>query len=708
MALDTAPASAVAAGAFVCLPVSGWHDLARRCLTALLEHTPPGVPIVVADDADPEDGLRRWAQALHRAGADGGRLFWRRAPSSQGFPATVAQLAAEFHRVDLVLLDAESVVEDAWFSRLGTAAGAGADLATASALTRPGAFNIVPAAACQGDALAHGEMRSTDGTAALRGVGAHPGIPAAEPGCTWLRRSALDLTGGLRPDLPALHVALTEFSERCRTLGLRHVLATDVQVRRTPPLSADHPSAVAAAAQKREALGGRAPHLRAVRDATTDAVRRGAGELGRALTASERRGRRMTVTLDGGGLEGPVGGAQARALQTLRALARRDDLRIRVLVPQHPGPAVAEVLSTVDVELLDRRDHLEALDAGRRAMDDIVHRLTPVGVQEDLTLLLRSGRRVVLTQPALARFDDPARFPDVAAWTVHRRLTAESLAYADRTVFLSDHALASARKRDLIDLGQAAVVAPGAEPLALGPSGHVVEPIGQGEPYLLVLGSDRPDRNRLFALATYEALRERHAWSGRLLLAGPAVIDASRCREDAWLAARPELAPGVLRLAAADGSARAALLRDAALLLYPATSTTFGGPVLEAAQEGTPAMFAPVPSLHATIGTEAATIVPWDPVATAARAARLLDGLDDPARLVKMLGDVAEALRWDATADALVGVYDSALQDVQPGARRLFGEPTPPEDPSRRPPDEPAPARLAVVRRFTPRSLRAR
>src|SRR5688572_29017891 len=123
-----------AAGTVVCVPVYGAHDLFKRCLTSLVARTPPEVPILVADDADPDPGARRWLEALAERGAVPHAVHWLRQPANRGFPGNVNDVFAATD-ADLVLVNSDVEVGDGWLEGLRDAAYCDDLVATATALT---------------------------------------------------------------------------------------------------------------------------------------------------------------------------------------------------------------------------------------------------------------------------------------------------------------------------------------------------------------------------------------------------------------------------------------------------------------------------------------------------------------------------------------------------------------------------------------------
>ncbi len=182
-----------------------------------------------------------------------------------------------------------------------------------------------------------------------------------------------------------------------------------------------------------------------------------------------------------------------------------------------------------------------------------------------------------------------------------------------------------------------------------------------GSPFLLCLGADYMHKNRLFALRLLDALRSEQGWHGRLVLAGIHVPHGSSSElERALLAERPALAEAVVDLGPVAEAQREWLMGNAAALLYPTVYEGFGLVPLEAGAAGVPCIFAAQTSL-AEVVPEAATIVPWDPSASASASAPLLER--GPARdaHVGLLAAAAARRSWTHAAAETVDAYREAL-----------------------------------------------
>ena len=171
---------------------------------------------------------------------------------------------------------------------------------------------------------------------------------------------------------------------------------------------------------------------------------------------------------------------------------------------------------------------------------------------------------------------------------------------------------------------------------------------GDDTPFLLCLGSDLRHKHHVFAAELLAALREQHGWDGRLVLAGPPARAGG---------APVPAGEHVVALGRVDGDEKAWLLEHAAAVAYPSLYEGFGLIPFEAANAGTPCLFAAQASLAEVLPRETATIVPWDAAASAAAVAPLLAPGKARRAHVAALRATAERYRWDDTATALLEIY---------------------------------------------------
>jgi glycosyltransferase involved in cell wall biosynthesis len=616
--------------AVVCIPVFGALELFDECLASVLEHTDPGVPVVVADDATPGDEVAERVAAIEDR-----EVQHLRQEQNRGFVENVNAAFRWAAPADVAVVNSDCVVTAGWLDGLRAAAASDTRVATASAMADNATIASVPA---EGDPDA---VAAAVRTAALR---LRPRLPTAIGHCFDVRRAALELVGDLDPAFSPGYGEEVDFSQRCLLHGLIHVLADDVWVRHRGEGTFDA-SAATLREEHERLVERRYPWYRAMVRRSTE------GALGDALGAARRSLRPLTVTIDGTALGPQTMGTQVTTLELTRALAERDDVRVRVALAPEPGDHAREVLAELGVE------QVPVGAAGERT--DVVHRPAQVVAPVNLTWLERLGERIVLTHQDLIAWSNPGYFGSFESWDEHRALTRKSLALADATVFITDYVRGEALAEELVMPDRAVVVPQGVDHGRPSPA----RPAGiPDRDFLLLLGTDFRHKNRVFALRLVQALHA-HGWDGAIVLAGPHIEHgSSRAEEDALLAEDPSLAARVVRLEEPSQPEVAWLYANAALVLYPTVSEGFGLVPFEAAGAGTACMFAAVSSLAEVLDPSDATLVPWDVDASAERALDLLGDPHERRGLVESIADRGRRYTWAETARRLTGVYRDALR----------------------------------------------
>jgi GT2 family glycosyltransferase len=646
--------------AVVVIPVYGARELFEECLRSVVANTPAGTRVLVADDASPDPGIESFTR--RRADGAGVDLSYVRRPQNLGFVGNMNAAFADTAPADVVIVNSDTVVPPAWLERLRAAALSDELVATASTLTNHGTILSVPDWKHPSPEPPPGlTVDEADARIARASPRLHPRIPTGVGHCLYIRRSALELVGAFDEAFAPGYGEEVDFCQRCLARGLRHVVADDLYVFHRGAGTFGGGRSARQDANEEE-LNRRYPYYaKAVLEtATSETI-----PLARSLAAARLAVGELSVTIDGSCLGQTLTGTQVLALELAGALARRGDVRLRVTVPRALGDRARAALDELGIE---RMWHDEADE--HTEPTDIVHRPYQVTTPQDLLILGRLGRRVVLTQLDAIAYHNPAYFADHAEWRGYRELTRQALAFAHRVVFCSPHAREDSLAEDLVDDERAELVTLGIDHRVVVPDGDPVAPPGvDGRPFLLCLGTDFLHKNHPFAFALFEQLRARHRFDGRLVLAGPhAARGTSEAEEAAWRAAHPELAADVIALGECPEAQKAWLYRHAALVLYPTTFEGFGFIPFEAAQAGAPSLWAPQSSMADLLPAEHAGIVPWDAEASAANAARLIA---DPQPLVEAVRRAAADLTWDRTAERLLAVY----RDAATAPRRVSAEP---------------------------------
>ncbi len=540
---------------------------------------------------------------------------------------------------DVVLLADGARMGVSWLERMRAAAHCDSTVISASALCDAGGALAVAVSLAARPAV---RGRRADPQAAAAAVAdaarrAYPRIDRPEGPCVYVCRKALELLGGLDEDLDMAR-ALGDLGAGALERGMLHVAADDVFVS-----GASHPT------------GGMVPEPPAAQASEEH------GALRRCLDTAQVALDGLWVTIDARALGPVLAGTQVYTIELVLALARLEDVALRVVVPPDLSPeATAAFASVPAVELVTYADAAR----GELELSHIVHRPQQAFSEDDLALLRMLGRRIVIGQQDLIAYRNPAYHRDPVAWRDYRRVTRLALAVADRAVFFSQHALLDTVGEDLIERSRAFEAGIGGDDLLRRDAATPLHPpeLDPDEPFLLCLGTDYRHKNRPFAIELLAALRASGEWDGRLVLAGGHAEHGSSADEEReLLAAHPGLSDAVVDLGAVSEATRSWLMAHARAVLYPSLYEGFGLLPLEAARAGIPCLFAPQASLGDGRVADAATLVAWDASASASAIVPLL--VDGPTRAahVALLCELAASRSWADVALGLRAAYGDLI-----------------------------------------------
>jgi glycosyltransferase involved in cell wall biosynthesis len=622
----------------------------RLCLESTFAYTLIDVAVVIVC-TQPATELR---DLLDQCGS-GEHAVWLACASAEppgedtdALTTTIGRVLSLLQPADIALLSEPCRVTVGWLERMRKAAYADTNTATASAMTDAGT------------ALAISESgRPTEDLSTLaehvvaNSMALHPQLVLAVGPCVYLRRDALELVGSLDSELGLRWALEVDFAQRCLLAGLAHVVADEVVVGHLA-------GARTADTDLPASLRDRYPYL------SQPPVVAASGVLPRALEAARRPRSRLWVTIDARALDAGITGTQRHILELIRALAATGSLRLRLLVSDDTSAANVELLRSLpETELLP----IETIDEAT-PRSTVFHRAQQVFGPPDLRLALRLGERIVLNQLDLIAYRNPGYHSGAKMWRSYRRVSRQALAAADRVIVFSDHTRVELLSDELAEDGRIRIVPPGLDHATPGegrrPPGLDEPPDlppGGGSPtgFLLCLGTDFRHKNRLFALRLLAALRERHGWDGRLVLAGTHIPNGSSLElEHDFLDRHPQLRPAVVDLGSIDEEEKAWMMGRAAAVVYPSVYEGFGLVPFEAALSGVPCLFAPQSSLAELLPPDMAAIVPWDPRESADRAYVLLSDPAARARHVQALASSARRFTWTDAAAAMVEIYDEA------------------------------------------------
>jgi glycosyltransferase involved in cell wall biosynthesis len=608
----------------VVIAASAEEEHLRRCLQSAQTHSPPGTPVL----------------AVAPAVAEVNRVLAQTAPA------------------DVVLLSQPCRLTPGWLARLRDAARGDTNTATASALADAGTELALCEEGRQQEDFAKLGENLAEHTLRLR-----PSLSRMVGPCVYVRREALELVGALDEELDLRSALEVDFAQRCLLTGLAHVAADDVVVGRLAGATAT------AGEAPPPLLLARYPYL------SESAELAASGVLSRALEAARGPRSRLSVTLDARALDGAVTGTHVHIIELIRALAHSGALRLRLLVRERR-------IDRETLELLRGLPETELL--AEEAIDEstppstVFHRPQQAFAPEDVELAVRLGERIVLSQLDLIAYRNPGYFADADAWQAYRRASRHGMSAAERVVVFSDHTRRELLGDALVEEERIRIVAPGLDhrsagsprrPAALAEAGAS---LGKEDPtgFLLCLGTDFRHKNRVFALRLLAALRKEHGWEGKLVLAGTHIPYGSSMElEHAVLEEHPLLAEAVIELGAIGEEEKAWLMGHAGAVVYPSVYEGFGLVPFESALRGVPCLFAPQSSLAEAAPEGTATILPWDPVQSAAAAYVLLSDRDARERHVQALAAAARGLTWRSTASAMVELYrEAAVAPVRDAA----------------------------------------
>jgi glycosyltransferase involved in cell wall biosynthesis len=643
----------------VIVPVFNSYDEVVRCYQAYFQHTPASVPLLVVDDKGwdrrPFTVLKEiFSQAETPPAHD---VVVLEQISNKGFLLTMNDAFAAAGSADVVILNSDVIVGPEWLERMREAAYSANTIATASALTNHGTIISIPERNVASDDVPGGlsvdeaARRVAAGSPSLR-----PRIPTAIGHCTYVRRAVLDVVGAFDPAFSPGYGEEVDFSQRAIAAGFEHVVADDVYVFHRGGSSFGRSAAVEKRKFEHEQMiQNRYPYYGPwVRRVAADDY----SPLAASLLAARRSVLGMVVAVDGMCLGPLAAGTQVGTVETIRALAARDDVSQVVVytplqVPDYVTQAVAGI-GKITIEPIST-----ALEPWTGDRAHVVFRPYQVRDAGEIEWLRSVADRVVVNQLDFIAYHDAAYFGSDAEWRRYRDLARLTALTVDGITYISQHSRDSARAEGLLPADKPnRIIYNGTDHTALAPA-TASRPAGTDslQPgFLLCLGVSYLHKNRLFAL---RMLKELHAggWRGSLVLAGAhPPYGTSTPAEAKFLIENPQLADYVVNIGVFSDAEKVWLYQNAGLALYPTTSEGFGLIPFEAAHFGAPCLSTRQGGLDEVLPAGIPTISQFDPVSAAATARGLLD---DPAAgqkiVEEILGKGAE-YTWEKVAADLMTV----------------------------------------------------
>jgi glycosyltransferase involved in cell wall biosynthesis len=658
------PAGSARGESVVCIAAHSSPDVLALCLTSVVAHTAPEIPIIVAEIASADPAT---AGILREVAGD--RAIIHVPPEQLAPTANLVAAIAAAAPADVVLLRDDCIVGAGWHDGLRRAAYADSHTASSSALSNDAGILSVPERNVPSHFKANLTTDDASAAVAAHALNQYPRIPTAVGRAAYLRRDALDLVGGFDRSLASIESAVVDFSQRCVACGLVHVAADDVFVSHhsTGALGADELPRAREATED-PIIATRYPFFSPTLDESEQ-------ETDRPLPASLARARRalngMSLTIDGRCLVASPTGTHVIVLETIRALAALDSLTLRVIVPHDLAEFARDGLNELDVTLIEH-------GATDLKPTDVVHRPFQVSSSADLGLLRSLGQRLVITHLDLIAYDNASYFPSFAHWQHYRLVTRLALALSDRVAFLSRDAADDALHEQLVRPAQTVVIHSGVtHSYSAGSERARPASIDRlaGKPFMVSIGTDLHHKNRIFALELLAAMRREHDWPGAIVFAGPRANHGSSAGEEArFIAANPDLADAILTLPWISEPEKAWMIENSVAVCHPSTREGLGLMPFEAAAYGRPCIFASTTALAELQPAGVATIVPWEPKESAERVMQLLGDPDAVAAHVNLIRERAQRLSWQTTAERLIETYEHAMAAPPREARRLAND----------------------------------
>lgn len=649
VAVQTWLARFPASEAVVVVPAYNAYEDTAECVGSLLANT-PDTPILVIDDASPDDRLGRDIRPVLES--RGG--YYARMPVNGGFVAS-SNFAFRFCAPrDVILVNSDVVVPADWLPRLRAAACSSSMVATASPLTNHGTMLSVPnrnvSAGSLPDGMTVDEVDRLINEASLR---LRPELPTTIGHCMYIRRQALDTVGFFDPELAPGYGEEVDFSQRALAMGFMHVAADDLFVFHKGSRSFPERQGAEAYSELRrhhEALiNSRYPYYSAwVRAAQDDeksslalAIERARGALGGYRIAIDAtRVTRLTT------------GSQVAATGLIRALARspRRRAHLTLIVADNTDEA-----GSWEPDLVDEMMPVAKVKALDSATFDLIFCPVQVNSRNQLDWLRRAGKRLVVSQLDCIYYGNPSYAANYDEWQKHRTVTRDVYSLADGITYLSQSALDEARQYGLeIPAERSCVAYLGVDCSARDVPSVAPERVKDlaGKSYILLLSTSFKHKNRMFALRLMRVLIERYKWDGLMVIAGPRVEGGgSEPEERLFLAEHPELKRQVRLVGAIAEESKDWLIRNASLVLSPSIREGFGLVPFEAAVLNVPSISTRLASLPEVLGDEVVYFDTLDPEAGAELVYSFLESAHLRQRQVAAVQTRAGVFTWDRTAD---------------------------------------------------------
>ena len=644
----------------VVVPVYNAFSDVMACVESILRNTEPEVPVLVVDDAG---GDARAFELIHSSSMIGERtVLILHHERNSGFVGSCNDAFRAADRRDVVLVNSDVIVGPQWLERLREAAKSSSTVATASSLTNHGTLLSVPEIFRPSPQLPPGHTPDSAAEAVARwSTKSRPSIPTAVGHCVYINRNALDLAGGFDEIFGRGYGEEVDFSQRCVSLGLRHVCADDVFTYHRGGGSFGS-ELTTQQAENEKIVNGRHPWYPSwVRAVETDRFSPLLASLVRASVAL----RGMSIAIDGRALGPDLMGTQQVIIETVRSLVDHELVAKVVVYTSGPVPEYARVrLADPRIRFVTAANEHSQVEE----VCDVAYRPYQAWGEGDVAFLRQIGRWTAINQLDCIAFGNPAYFPNSRDWLIYRATTRAALSGVDGVSYLSQASMDAARAEGLVPRGAAEkVVYTGAQFDAIETSEPPRRLKGVEGPFVFVLGVAYLHKNRPFAMEILQEARRR-GWNGKLVLAGlvpPA--GGSLGHEASMFLDDPSLRNSVIVLPALSEPEKRWMFENSELMLYPTTVEGFGLVPFEAAMYGLATLSTRQGSLDEVLPQDVPTISGFDVSEATDKFMAMVSDVDLRTHVVTALRDAGESFTAERTTNLLMELFIDMMR--QPPTR---------------------------------------
>ena len=220
----------------ILIPVYGEYGLVKVCIESVLSsllHNKTAIDVIVIDDASPDEAVSAWLISLEKSA----KIKLLRNNYNLGFIESVNRGLRETAGHDVVILNADTLVQGDWLDRLKTALYSSDDIASVTPWSNNGEISSFPYIKKRSFSPTLQQLSLIDATAANLNYSGHTTnveIPACCGFAMMIRRSVLDRIGFL-DGVEMIRGYGEEFDWclRARVAGYRHLVAVGVFVAHT-------------------------------------------------------------------------------------------------------------------------------------------------------------------------------------------------------------------------------------------------------------------------------------------------------------------------------------------------------------------------------------------------------------------------------------------------------------------------------------------